>query len=516
MGELMKNLGIAKTVKSSIEQDLFVDVDGQNCIIDTFLQNRKEFEKNKNTLNKVSVTFFNKCQPQLKGVLDKGQILFFRKYNYEKILNEYLCITYGVNNLGMDSISSGSSSNDNSKKVNKEIQKETQEQKEKEREEKEKEVLANISSIKWTEIVKGRHIYYEGVYHDGKTLKLRVNNTRRKNRKATKSWLKYDNKKFCYVDYDVNTVLNMIKRTHPQKLENIFDISKTEKIEGANPKIKKNKHIVVVMNKEQLSKKKPPSPSIDPEIEKKRKEELIKRNAELEAQRKLKEERKRLHEERMKAQQEAKRLKQIENQKRIQQKEKEEQEALRQLPQIGVKDFVVRRAVFKCMHSKHNVVDLAAAVSIIRDDGKPYLVRVSAGYCKECKIYFIMESTYEKLRNMGVILCRISDEKSYLKNSFVNGMHLAQESILMQFGYTVSQVEGLSEIRRQKILAVMIDNKILSKSEIISYLDFFISQRQRQSRFELAISKWELDREFVQQYRIGEYTQYGVNAIYRR
>ena len=37
----MKNLGIAKTEKSSIEQDLFVDVDGQNCIIDIFLQNRK-------------------------------------------------------------------------------------------------------------------------------------------------------------------------------------------------------------------------------------------------------------------------------------------------------------------------------------------------------------------------------------------------------------------------------------------------------------------------------------------
>ncbi len=615
----MKNLGIAKTEKSSIEQDLFVDVDGQNCIIDIFLQNRKEFEKNKDTLNKVSVTFFNKCQQHLKWVLDKGQILFFRKYNYEKILNEYLCTKYGVNNLGMDSIFSESSSNDNSQKVNKEIQKEKQEQKEKEREEKEKEVLANISSVEWTEIAKGRYIYYEGVYHDGKTLKLRVNNTGRKNRKATKSWLKYDNKKFYYVDYDINAVLNMIKRTHPQKTENIFDISKTEKvlreveksgndrtkgthkkesqkedenrqrqeqevlsnignivwekviggnyviyegvfdnkkvefrmnntikkknpsaatifkydekliryvkyngdkilelIEGTNPQIKKNKNIVVVMNKERLSKKKPPSPSIDPEIEKERKEELIKRNAELEAQRKLKEERKRLREECMRAQQEAKRLKQIENQKQIQQKEKEEQELLRQLPQIGVKDFVVRRAIFKCMHSKHNVVDLAAAVKIIGDDGKAKLVKVSAGYCKVCKIYFIMESTYEKLRNMGVVLCRICDEKSYMKNSFVNGMKLAQESILMQFGYTVSQIEGLSATKRQKILAVIIDNHILSKSEIISYLDFFISQRQYQSKFEIAVSKWETDREFVQEYKIGEYTQFGVNAIYRR
>ena len=117
---------------------------------------------------------------------------------------------------------------------------------------------------------------------------------------------------------------------------------------------------------------------------------------------------------------------------------------------------------------------------------------------------------------MGVVLCRICDEKSYLKNSWINGMRLAQESILMQFGYTVSQEEGLSASRRQKILAVMIDNRVLSKSEIISYLDFFISQRQYQSKFELAVSKWEMDRDFVEEYRVGEYTQFGVNAIYRR
>ena len=91
-------------------------------------------------------------------------------------------------------------------------------------------------------------------------------------------------------------------------------------------------------------------------------------------------------------------------------------------------------------------------------------------------------------------------------------MRLAQESILMQFGYTVSQEESLSASRRQKILAVMIDNKVLSKSEIISYLDFFINQ----SKFELAVSKWEMDRDFVQEYPTGEYTQFGVNAIYRK
>ena len=127
-----------------------------------------------------------------------------------------------------------------------------------------------------------------------------------------------------------------------------------------------------------------------------------------------------------------------------------------------------------------------------------------------------MESSYDNLKRMGIPLCRMSDEKTYLKNYSVNGMILAQESILMQYGYNVSQTEGLSSSRRQKILAVLIDKGILSKSEIISYLDFFISQRESQSKYQIAISKWEMDREFVEGYRIGEYHQYGVNALYRR
>ena len=61
----------------------------------------------------------------------------------------------------------------------------------------------------------------------------------------------------------------------------------------------------------------------------------------------------------------------------------------------------------------------------------------------------------------------------------------------------------------------IIDNKILSKSEIISYLDFFINQRSSLWNMTNAISKWEADREFVENYKIGQFMQHGVKAIYR-
>ncbi len=190
----------------------------------------------------------------------------------------------------------------------------------------------------------------------------------------------------------------------------------------------------------------------------------------------------------------------------------------REIPDnINVKDFVVRRTTFKCMHNDHHLENIVAQLGIINSKGEVNNVRVSAGYCPECEIFFIMESTYQSLKSKGTPICRVSDEKSYLKNaSFINGMRLAQESILMQYGYTVSQEEGLSSSRRRKILALLVDNGVLTKSDIISYLDFFISQRQYQARFERAISKWESDREFISEYRSGDYTTYGVGGIYRR
>ena len=94
-------------------------------------------------------------------------------------------------------------------------------------------------------------------------------------------------------------------------------------------------------------------------------------------------------------------------------------------------------------------------------------------------------------------------------------MKLASESILMQYGYNVSQGEGLSQTTRRKILATLIDRHILSKNEIISYLDFFINQRQSNSKYQIAISKWELDREFVENYKIGKYKEIGVLGLSR-
>lgn len=492
----MKNAKIAEEVKNAIMKDLFADVDAQKCVIDIFLQNPKDFAKMESTINKVSVTFLNKCQQQLKAASDKGDIFFFRKYNYEKILNAYLSKTYKIETPEMELFPSEKKVKEEEEKRRREAEqiekqrkleewKLLEEKKRKERERQEKEMIARISDLEWKKTVGVSRNVYETTFYDGKKLEFCVTRSTKKKNTIMSFVLLHDGKPFSCTEYDGKDIIQTIEETHP--------------------KVEKSNNLIYLVNTK-ASKKKKKAKAVDPETEKKRKEE----------EERLKEERRKLKEEQKKERIKEERLRQWDQQERARRAEAERQAEIRRLPQIDVKDFLVRRSVFKCMHSNHQVDDLAAAVRVVGDDGKARLVKITAGYCEQCRVYFILESTYIRLRNMGVVLCRICDEKSYLKNSWINGMRLAQESILMQFGYTVSQEEDLSATKRRKILAVMIDNKVLSKSEIISYLDFFISQRQYQSKFELAVSKWEMDRDFVEEYRVGEYTQFGVNAIYRR
>lgn len=166
------------------------------------------------------------------------------------------------------------------------------------------------------------------------------------------------------------------------------------------------------------------------------------------------------------------------------------------------------------MHNSHDILDITAIVKIKKENEQIESIKISAGYCQECKIFFILNTTYQQLTKMGIVLCKVLDEKEYLKNDYLNGTKLAQKSLLMQYGYNVSQVCDISDKKRQDILKFIIDNKILSKNEVISYLNFFISQKQGISNMGQAISKWKKDREFIEKYHIEKYEEVEIKSIH--
>ena len=181
---------------------------------------------------------------------------------------------------------------------------------------------------------------------------------------------------------------------------------------------------------------------------------------------------------------------------------------------ISIHDFVVRSNLFHCMHKDHKLENINAIVSIINKKGEVIEKRIPAGYCSVCNTFFIMDSTFQSIKSSGVMLCRITDEDSYLNQSIIrDGMKLAKESILMQFGYSVSQTKELTVAQRQKILSEIVDYEILTPSEIVSYLDFFINQRKSQSKYEIAISKWVKDKQFISSYGYEDARSVKVRSI---
>ena len=93
----MNTIRIVEQVKEAIMKELLVDVDNKNCALDLYIENRDSKQ-----LSKVSQEFLENRKSELTKEYKKGKNLFFRKYNYEKILIQYLETQYGVDNIEFD------------------------------------------------------------------------------------------------------------------------------------------------------------------------------------------------------------------------------------------------------------------------------------------------------------------------------------------------------------------------------------------------------------------------------
>ena len=84
-------------------------------------------------------------------------------------------------------------------------------------------------------------------------------------------------------------------------------------------------------------------------------------------------------------------------------------------------------------------------------------------------------------------------------------------SPLRKWGYTVSQAAGYSDIQRQGILEDIIDYHIMTKDEILSYLNFFMKLNHNGS--DMALAKWKEDRDYIANYKLGSSKRIRVNKL---
>ena len=179
---------------------------------------------------------------------------------------------------------------------------------------------------------------------------------------------------------------------------------------------------------------------------------------------------------------------------------------------ITSNDFVVRTNVFKCISEKHHLEEVIGIIKVLTPSGKTSQETVTAAYCSKCKCYFLILSEYQRISKKGVLICKMI-EKEYFYKHGVQFSHMETESILMQNGYNVKATIGLTDLQRQIILANIIDQHILTASQIISYLQMFIAQKKGLYSYQNAVNKWEADLHFVRLYKNNNKKRMFVNSL---
>lgn len=181
-------------------------------------------------------------------------------------------------------------------------------------------------------------------------------------------------------------------------------------------------------------------------------------------------------------------------------------------PIISKVSVLVRSHANVCRSKGHNIENVVITINILSAQGIVNQVNVSGMHCLTCGLFYISNSDFELVRRKGIILCRVVEDIKDLTKS-TNG-RLQTESLLHQYGYNVNAKSGITSIQRQKILSLIIDEKIMSKYEIISHITWLISMRKNANNMKDAIQKWNEDLTFVRNYDSGG-NAYEATSIHR-
>lgn len=176
--------------------------------------------------------------------------------------------------------------------------------------------------------------------------------------------------------------------------------------------------------------------------------------------------------------------------------------------------FTVISNAFKC-NKNHNIEQIRASIEILTSGGSIIKESFSAGYCNDCKVFFILEKDFKNMKSKGVLLCQLVTETEYISTINNNKFNLKAESLLHRCGYNVNASDELTTIQRQDILARVIDNNMYSISGLLSFLDWLIDRANKtlNKNMSSAIKKWEADRCFVENYGSESQEKVPVNII---
>lgn len=205
----MNTAQIVEQVKEVIMKELLTDIDDKHCVLDFCIENGSC-----QPLSKVSQVFLDNKKIELTKEYNSGKILFFRKYNYEKILIQYLGNKYNVDDMEFDLFPSDKRKRELQEKQKRELE-------EKQCRDFEENIIKQIPYMKWEKTVRVSNTIYTAVDNAGGKIELHYNHANTgKNKNANK--LIYNHVPLKYAEYDVKSVVESIEKTHPKNVKQII------------------------------------------------------------------------------------------------------------------------------------------------------------------------------------------------------------------------------------------------------------------------------------------------------
>ena len=161
-----------------------------------------------------------------------------------------------------------------------------------------------------------------------------------------------------------------------------------------------------------------------------------------------------------------------------------------------------------CHRRDHHLV---SATALIHDEHDRE-VELDVEYCPVCQRYMLNYTSYEQYREQYGLL--IGKLKMISGDGTGRELEMAEESPLKLCGYN-AQAGGLSATTRQFLLAKIIHDGIMSKLDVIHYLEHFINVNGAQKKNALALEKWREDLEFVHKYNKNSQPKVYIEGVKR-
>ncbi len=166
---------------------------------------------------------------------------------------------------------------------------------------------------------------------------------------------------------------------------------------------------------------------------------------------------------------------------------------------IDLRNVFVYGSDSGCRDYSHTDKELVrATIPIIRRFGTVDNIEFDAVFCRECGVYYISRSEYERLSEKGRLLCQLMTETEYRKysESYKPG-YPSEESKLHAFGYNVGEKDGYTDAYRQHILEAAIASGVVTKKKAIGHLEYLINLNEKKYNYRYAIEKWRKDLAYL-------------------